>query len=314
MKAPVLLPAVSFDAIFAKSKVYVQRALKRKGTGDLDEYQLWASLALELLGKACLAQIHPSLIVNPQDQISLFAASGVTLGTDIKTIAAHTLYERLRYITRGFDERVKTFCDDISERRNAELHSGEAPFQEMKLGAWEGRYWHAAQIILTKMESSLEEWLGADQAKAPNEIVSHAQQAMSDAARVRVEHARNNFLKRKRKERDVALDAAQAKESYNYTGLFRLLGAREWVVECPACGGKAYMTGVLVEEIISEETLGDFGEDEAVDKNYASEEFKCPVCDLHLVGQIEIEAAGLASEHAETEIRERRYEEGYNNE
>src|SRR6202045_5188001 len=102
MKAPTLLPAVSNEALLAKSKAYVQRALRCKKTGDLDEYQLWASLALELLGKTCLARIHPSLIVNPQDQISLFAASGVNLGTDIKTIATQTLYDRPRHITKGF--------------------------------------------------------------------------------------------------------------------------------------------------------------------------------------------------------------------
>jgi hypothetical protein len=129
------------EAIFAKSKAYVQRALRCKKADDLDEYQLWASLALELLGKTCLARIHPSLIANPQDQISLFAASGLNLGTDIKTIATHTLYDRLRHITKGFDESVKKFCDDISQRRNAELHSGEVPFKEMKLEAWESRYW-----------------------------------------------------------------------------------------------------------------------------------------------------------------------------
>src|SRR5271163_3059743 len=102
MKAPELLPAVSGEAILAKSRVYAQRALRCKEAGDHDEYQLWASLALELLGKACLARIHPSLIVNPLDHISLFAASGVNLATDIKTIAAHTLFDRLRHVTKGF--------------------------------------------------------------------------------------------------------------------------------------------------------------------------------------------------------------------
>jgi len=314
MSTPVLLPAVSSEAIFAKSKAYVQRALRCKANKEYDEYQLWASLALELLGKTCLAQIHPSLIVNPQDQVSLFAASGVALGTDIKTIAAHTLYERLRHITKGFDESVKKFCDDISQRRNAELHSGEVPFKEMKLGAWEGRYWHAAQLILDKMDATLEEWLGADQAKAPKAILAHAQQALIDAALVRVERAKEEFLKRKKKEREEALATAETKESYHYTGLFRLMADDEWAEICPACGGKAYMAGMLVEEVIAEEELGEYGEEESVDKHYAGEEFKCPVCALHLASQAEIEAAGLIIEHVENEIRERRYEEEYNNE
>ncbi|HWK32608.1 MAG TPA: hypothetical protein VNR51_02870, partial [Hyphomicrobium sp.] len=57
--------AISGDALHAKSKVYIGRALARKAHGDLEEYQLWSSLALELLGKAALARKHPSLVVDP---------------------------------------------------------------------------------------------------------------------------------------------------------------------------------------------------------------------------------------------------------
>ena len=48
--------AISGEALHSKSKVYISRAMMRKAANDLDEYQLWASLALELLGKAALAQ------------------------------------------------------------------------------------------------------------------------------------------------------------------------------------------------------------------------------------------------------------------
>ena len=33
--------AIQGYALHAKSKVYISRALARKGDGDLDEYQLW---------------------------------------------------------------------------------------------------------------------------------------------------------------------------------------------------------------------------------------------------------------------------------
>jgi hypothetical protein len=312
MKAPVLLPAVSPGALHAKSKAYMQRAFRAKQANDFDEYQLWASLALELLGKTCLAQIHPSLIVNPQDQVSLFAASGIQIGTDIKNIAAHTLYDRLRHIVKGFDESVKIFCDGISQRRNSELHSGEVPFKEMKLEAWEGQYWHAAQLILDRMDSSLEEWLGAHQAKATRELLAHATKALIDAALVRVEQARAKFLKRNKKERENALVASATKESYHYRGMFRLVADGEWPATCPSCGGKAFVAGIQVEEVVSEDD--EYGPDETVDKHYVGEEFRCPVCDLHLASQAEIEAAGLTIEHVETEVRERRYEPEYNNE
>lgn len=309
MSTPVTA-ALDSGAIFAKSKAYIQRALRCKQGGDNDEYQLWASLALELLGKACLARIHPSLIALPTDQASMFAASGISLSTDIKTIASHTLYDRLRHITKGFDETVKTFCDDISQRRNAELHSGEVPFREMKPTAWEGRFWHAAQLILTKSGSSLEEWLGGYQAKAPKELLRHAQEALVEAAKIRVERAQAAFLKRKKKERDDALEAAKAKSSYHYSRMFSLLSDQEWDTKCPACTGKAFIAGIKIEEVVLD---GHYDEDESVEIMYVGEEFHCPVCDLHLHGSAELEAAGLDIEHTEIDTRERRYEEGYNN-
>ena len=149
--------ALTKEGLLGKSKVYIQRGFRSKQAGDLDEYQLWSSLALELLGKSALASIHPSLVADPTHLESLFAASGINIGTDIKTIPAKALYLRMRHLSKYFDSKVKEFCDTISLRRNSELHSGEAPFQEMRLETWEGRYWHAAQIILHVLDSS--DWL-----------------------------------------------------------------------------------------------------------------------------------------------------------
>jgi hypothetical protein len=140
-------PGITKEGLLAKSRVYVRRAFRAKQANDFDEYQLWASLALELLGKAALANIHPSLVVDPLHYESLFAASGINISTDIKTITAKTLYARLVHLSKYFDTKVREFCDLISLRRNAELHSGEVPFQQMKPEAWEGRYWQAADII-----------------------------------------------------------------------------------------------------------------------------------------------------------------------
>ena len=36
--------AISSDALFGKSKVYIRRALSAKKSQDLDGYQLWAAL------------------------------------------------------------------------------------------------------------------------------------------------------------------------------------------------------------------------------------------------------------------------------
>jgi hypothetical protein len=76
-----VVAALSPEALLGKSKTYIARALAAKDAKDLSEYQLWASLALELLGKWALAEVHPCLIADPQG-VSLFAAAGVSVGTD----------------------------------------------------------------------------------------------------------------------------------------------------------------------------------------------------------------------------------------
>lgn len=305
--------AITGEGLLAKSRVYIQRAFRAKTAGDLDEYQLWASLALELLGKAALANIHPSLVVDPNHFESLFAASGINIKTDIKTIAANTLYKRLDHLSKYFDTKVKEFCDTISLRRNAELHSGELPFHQTQLEAWEGKYWQAADIIAGMLKSSLEEWIGADLAAAPKELLKAAAEATCQAAAKRVEQAKEHFLARPKKEREAALALSTTKHAYHYPNMFRLSADHQWEAECPACTGRAFLAGMENGEEVIDSQPGEQGWDEEVEKDYSAEEFRCPTCDLRFDSRQEIEAAGIYPDHTEVETREREYEPEYGN-
>jgi hypothetical protein len=141
-------PALSVEALYNKSRVFMRRGLRANQGGDLDEYQLWASLALELLGKSALAKVHPTLIADPTHFQSLFAACGVHLSPDVKTISAKTLFERLSHLIRDFDTRTHKICEQMATRRNADLHSGEAPFAAMSPEAWEKGFWYAAHLFV----------------------------------------------------------------------------------------------------------------------------------------------------------------------
>jgi hypothetical protein len=305
--------AITDEGLLSKSRVYIQRAFRAKLAQDFDEYQLWASLALELLGKAALAKIHPSLIVDPNHYESLFAASGINITSDIKTIAAGTLYKRLGHLSKYFDSKVKGFCDAISLRRNAELHSGELPFHQMRLDAWEGRYWQAAEIVAALLDFSLEEWIGADEARTPKELVRAITEAILAAAKERVEQAKGHFQERPKKQRDEALHASKLKHAFHYPKLFRVMADHQWEIQCPACTGRAFLAGTEFDEDVIEETPGEEGWEEQVEKHYGAEEFRCPTCDLHLDSRQEIEAAGLEADHIEVETRIREYEPDYGN-
>lgn len=313
MKKARLPAALAPDALHGKSKAYIGRALQRKESGNLDEYQLWASLALELLGKAVLAKMHPCLIADPTHQASIFAAARRVISLDIKTIQSKTLFERLNHLVTGFDATVKKFCEDISLRRNAELHSGDTPFAKMKLEAWEAQYWHATALLLGSVDLSLDDWLGSSKAGAPKAIVEHAVQAKLQAVVVRVRRAAEQFQERKKGERERALQDAATRESIHYKNLFTLLSDHEWECECPACGGKAFMAGIQVEEEVTDTQSDEYSAWEEVEVTYSGEQFRCPVCGLALDGANEIEATGLALEHSVSEEREMQYEPEYGN-
>lgn len=304
--------AISGEALHSKSKVYIGRALARKGTGDIDEYQLWASLALELLGKAALARKHSSLVVDPTHWQSMFVAAGINVTTDVKTITAKTLFERLAHLVPRFDKTIQKFCQDMAERRNAELHSADLPFQTMRLDAWEARYWHACDTILHQMGYSLEQWLGAADAKAPRQLLDEAAKALDSAVKLRVEAAKEQFEALKKAERERLAADAELREPQHQTGLFKGSYDEIWTARCPACKCRALMTGQQTSEDISEER----NEDaiwETVDREFVGEEFRCPTCDLLLMGNDEIDAAGLNYIYEDQQEREMEYEPDYGN-
>jgi hypothetical protein len=304
--------AIDGEALHAKSKVYIGRALSRKGDGDLDEYQLWASLALELLGKAALAREHPSLVVDPTHWQSMFVAAGIKITTDVKTITGKTLFQRLVHLVPRFDAKIQDFCGEIAERRNAELHSADLPFKTMRLDAWEARFWHACDTILNHMGSSLEQWLGAADAKAPRQVLDEAGKALDAAVKLRVEAAREQHEGLKKAARERLAAEAELRESAQQTGLFKGSYDEIWIDTCPACKCRAFMTGEQTGEDICKEH-DRYAIWEIVDREFVGEEFRCPTCDLTLMGNDEIDAAGLNYIHEDQQEREMDYGPDYGN-
>lgn len=319
MKIGPLQTAIHPDALMGKSKVYIRRALHCKDIEDNDQYQLWASLALELLAKSILAKIHPSLIVKPDHFPSLSAASGINIETNIRTIPARTLFERLAKIIPEFDSKVEQFCDAISKRRNAELHSGEVPFQDMRLETWESQYWYNVQILLKISESNLEEWLGVN-TKPPPAILDSFWKATEDIVKTKIEQAKEGFDKLSKKDRSKLLDnmpevtADCCRELFDLTEPYIC-----WESECPACPGPAIMAGKqygedIINQAIEQEDEFDYIIWDNVVKYYGAEEFHCPICNLHLNRQSEIAVTNMNSEYDEIEERVSEYEPEYDNE
>lgn len=309
-----IAPALDAAALHAKSQHYIRKALEGKAKDDLAEYQLWASLALELLGKSALSAIHASLIANPQHSPSLFAAAGIIVSTDIKTITAKTLFERLKRLIGPFDRQVEDFCNQVANRRNAELHSGDAPFAATRTEKWEAEYWYTVDIILGYMGSSLEQWLGADDAAAPQAIVFNAALAKQNSVEIRVNRARESFEKKSKSERKKVIGLIARSNVNNFSNLFKTQFDSIWTIKCPSCSANGIMGGELVtEEILETQYDAEIGAWELVGRQFIGEQFRCPACRLELNGYDELGYANLPADHEDTDGREMEYEPDYGN-
>ena len=311
----VVTIALSPAALIQKSKVYISRGLRAKAQGSTDEYQLWASLALELLAKSSLSAVHPALIADPTHYQSLFAACGHEISPDVKTIAAQTLFERLTHISKAFDKRIQTFCVQMALRRNSELHSGESPFSASAAESWEAKFWYAAHTILQMQGKDFEDWLGSEEAASKKAALLATRDAVRMMVSTRVAHAREDFEQKHKNQakREEIVEASKSIKPWEHWKEFTYLLDTHIVHECPACHGFGVLGGSKFEEYVSEEQDPDDPYTEYVEVEYSSEEFLCPVCQLHLQGTQEIYATDLPGEFTETEEREREFEPDYGN-
>jgi hypothetical protein len=316
--------AISAEALLGKSRLYATRALQAKASKDSEVYQIWAALALELLGKAQLAAIHPSLVVETDNPNSLLEASGVETDTKVKTIGAHVVFARLKHTVAKFGTPHAKSCELISSRRNAELHSGQAAFAGVADSDWEGEFWATSELILASMGMELEDWVGGE-SKIPAALAKDFHTIKVQAAKQSIANARATFEKpdevsgssqqkpKKRSPKDVKAlrEQSQSLSWWTYRDAFRYVLDSHWDVSCPACESKAFLAGDRIhEEVIEQDHESGY---ETIERYSTPVEFYCPTCDLHLEGSEAMKAADFDEEYVEQDDREIEYEPDYGN-
>jgi hypothetical protein len=86
----------SFAALFAKAKLYMERADEEDANSPL--FPFWASLSLEFLCRAALSAVHPSLLADPREGSNLLYACGIEVKTAPKSIPAKTVFDRCQSV------------------------------------------------------------------------------------------------------------------------------------------------------------------------------------------------------------------------
>lgn len=259
-----------------KAKSFINRSFAASDDDDFPLAALWAASSLELLAKSALCKINPLLVANPTDDgTSLLLAAG--LPGDIgkyRSVTAKTLFSRCARAFRTFNKKVAM---GIAHQRNAELHSGAAPFNAIgDQWVWWERYWSLAEVLINHYAGSLKDFVGLGRL---NEVQGH------------LERNRANVKRRVQSRFDAAKQRLQL--GMVPPELPKHYGELEDYIECPVCGDDSLLQGEYGDRIgfITGGTEDEVWIDEQIEAwtNY----FGCENCGLVIEGEDYIAAAGL---------------------
>jgi predicted RNA-binding Zn-ribbon protein involved in translation (DUF1610 family) len=312
------MTAFDYDALWTKSKIFIDRSVRARDLEDPTDFHLWAAVALEILGKATLARIHPTLVADPSDFASLLTAAGHTTGTNHRSITAKTLFERLQTSVPHFEERMKRDATLMANRRNAELHSGETPIEGLDERAWVPQFWRMADVLIAHQGQTLDEWVGTDEAIRVREVLRDAAELQRQTVLGRIQRRRADFDSQWPQGSDDRREVESRAISRPMPPSYAHLAEAFEDASCPSCGLKGWLFGsVGDEEVMGIEHLtdGDGFVDrwEVVRITHDVEAFRCPECGLRLEGRDEVAIAGLPSDFVRDEEREPDYEPEYGN-
>ena len=289
MKQTVTPKAVSTawdpQSLYDKSERYIQQA--QAVDKDQWDYALWTSLSLELLARAALANVHPVLLAEPDKAGSNISSA---LGFEPiekrfapKSISISEVFRRLTVLLPDFQADHENFGIQHTGQRNAELHSGELPFDGVNGASWQPRFYATCKTLLASLGLELKDFVGEEEAKAAEELIAAAADESANAVKGDVEAHRKVWNGKDEDEQTTLQN--QAKVWAN-----RQTGHR---VTCPACDSVALVLGRPI--AAATQKLED---DVIIEKQeHLPTHFECIACGLKINTLAKLAVVGLADRY-----------------
>jgi len=276
------------DALWLKARLFIHRATDPDR--EFEEQAFWAASALELLGKAALVRISPTLIANPDDDgRSIVLASGaVDYAGTFGGVQAKAIWARCARIFRTFNEAE---AKKIAAGRNEYIHSTGIGFDAIPQAQWWPRYWAQAFILIEHLDQNIYDFVGPTRATAVEGYLQANKKYLEMRLATLIERATSLLNRHRAGSLSARLEAEWALFSPTY---YKYTEPRE----CPACGSDGVTGGDEVVETRTQygavyDREDPFFDPRIVTVDVAPEHFVCPNCHL-VLDEIELlEQAGL---------------------
>jgi hypothetical protein len=270
--------AWSSEALFSKALLYVGEM--ERCTAEDWQFGLWSSLSLEMVARAALAYLSPTLLANRRDWRNIYHALGYPPRAKLFTPTSVTTTELLSMMQEllpEFTDELANFCAVHCARRNAELHSGDAAFVGLGTSAWLPKYYASCGVFLRFMGKNLSD-LFSDP-KTAEDLIASLQDTAAKAVAQDIEVHKRIWAAKNHEDQQLSIAQAVAWAT-------RHAGHR---VTCPACGSPALLHGSAQGPVTTE-----VGVDEIVQRQtMLPSSFECIACGLKISGFSKLSACGL---------------------
>ncbi|MDY6951984.1 MAG: hypothetical protein SWE60_10755 [Thermodesulfobacteriota bacterium] len=274
----------NYDNLWEKTRKYLERGFSEDRSSEL--FALWSWLGLEMLARATLANIHSSLLADPQQGDNILHACGYPSGKHPpKSVSARTVFQRCTVVIPAFTDTDFRFCMMLMEKRNAELHSGDSPFSEYPARLWLPQFLKVCKSLTTFQEKTLTDLLGEKEAKAAESLIDAMLNKRQSEVKNLIKQHKKEFEDHELKDRLEKLKLSEIK-----TGL--VFGSKQQH-KCPSCGAKGIVEGEAIRH------LEPRAEEDGIVETaiYLPTKFECNCCGLTLSNHSDIYAAGFGDQY-----------------
>ena len=278
----------SEQALFGKALLYSEQMESH----SVEEWQfgLWSALSLEFLARAALAHISPVLVADNKDWENLFHALGkspINKKFSPKSLSTGAVFLRLSKLIPEFNHEKVAFCLEHIGRRNAELHSGELSFSNLRPSEWLSKFYFSCQELLSSMNKDLSDFIS--EPITAQEMIDSLKDTAAKAVQQDIKAHKQVWSNKNEEEQNKAILQADAWAT-------RQAGHR---VHCPSCNANALVQGTPsgpVQTQIDED-------DELIKKQtFLPSSFECIACELRITGFSKLSACGLGDAFTGTSI------------
>lgn len=277
------------DPLWAKSKLFIENAFACPR--DEPNFGLWCAFGLELLARAAIASVSPTLLAEP-DRDHKHLLHALNRGSERvprKSISTAQVLSFCQHLFPEFTPEDQQSANALVNRRNDELHTGAAAFEQYTTQQWIAGFYRCCRALCIPLGESLESLLGQDEATVAEQVLQQTENEVKQRVQNLISAHRKVFQGRSEEQQQAA--AKSAEDTAN-----RLAYQRHHRVVCPACNNKATVQGTP----FGSENVTHTADEIIVKRPVIPNTFACAACDLKLNGYAELIAANLGDQYTRT--------------